>query len=72
MLVSCIAAEEHCHAGQCEENEVVFLQDHLGLNDNSINAKSAVIGRTTAMIDGSSESCRDGECAYGVLLCEEL
>jgi len=72
MLVSCIAVEERCHAGQCEENEVVFLQHHLGLNENSVKGKSEAIGRTTAVLDGSSESCRDGECAYGVLLCEEL
>ena len=31
-----------------------------------------VVGTTTGAIDGSEQSCRDGECEYGVLLCDEL
>jgi len=31
-----------------------------------------VIGSTTAAIDGSRASCRDEECQYGNLLCDEL
>jgi hypothetical protein len=61
MLVSCIAAEEHCQAGQCEENQVVFLQRHLGLDANSEKS----VDNTTAVVQESAGEETAATCSFG-------
>lgn len=59
-------------AEECEDNSIIFLQERLRMHENSKSLAAEVVGTTTGVIDGSEESCRDGECEYGDLLCEEL
>jgi len=63
-------------AGNCEDNDLVFLYQVNKIPKVALEAAStrttADLGSATAEIDGSKASCRDHQCASGKLLCDEL
>lgn len=69
MSTAWYALGAECSASaDCEEDDIGLIQ----LDKVATKQASKIIGKTTGMIDGSKDSCREHECAYGILLTDEL